>query len=702
MATATTHPDLDEADAIEAAAQWGDAVDPRGWKFSADSASTGYGSVWLWNETDAREEGRNRPAIEDETDLRTMQALARWICEANPYGVGAISNLTNFVVGSGFSYKVGTKKKRSCPDGLIPAVQDVIDECLDAHDWIGDFERELFRRSHRDGEYILRITPTRDGRCKLRAIEPEYLVRPTDVRFAEEWAERRCPALRGAGPFSWTFGIQTPADDVVEVLGYNVEWSPGRSDFEWYPASQIEHVKCNVDRTIKRGMSDFFPTQKWFDKVLGLLGGTIGGATVQSKIALITQYEAGASSSGVQSLTQSQSDGTIRRPNANGGVKTVETRRFEDGTILHAPAGRTYTAGPLGGGQNDIYVQVLQAGLRAIAARWSMPEHVISADASNNNYASILEAGSPFRKAIDAAQAFHIARHQRLFWKVLLVAFNAGRFDRFGLTWREFQYVVELQITAPSPETRDRTQETARRATLHQAGILSLKTWAAQEGEDYEQEVASGARPAIALPGAATADAAAQIAGVAGEAATTVQDTALNGAQIDSLLSIVSQVSLGQIPLAAARPILMSAFPLMASAKIDAILAPLAGFRPATLPDGSPNPAAAPAAPQSAEQQDAGAGAFRDLSRLQFKRNIASLDDIRRKMVDGLMTEAVARVALASLGFSPAQVDKIVADAADGAIDDPAPEPANAAESAPISRQEIVDALARQVWEAYP
>ena len=42
--------------------------------------------------------------------------------------------------------------------------------------------------------------------------------------------------------------------------------------------------------------------------------------------------------------------------------------------------------------------------LRNFAVRWGLPEHMVTGSAENNNYASILEAGSPFHKACEAAQ----------------------------------------------------------------------------------------------------------------------------------------------------------------------------------------------------------------------------------------------------------------------------------------------------------
>lgn len=480
--------------AAESMAGWAgmDIVDPREWRTDAWGQPLGYGAY----ETDARKDGANKPFIETEADLRIMQATSRLLVDSNPYAEAALENLTNYVIGTGLTYTAATKKKRTVPDRLIEAVQDVIDEIVDVNEWAGDLEREAFQRTRRDGEALVRLHPGPGGIARFRMIEPEYLRAPIDPRAVEEFASRRypmsCPEWQA---WCWSWGIQTPDGDVVDARGYHVDWQPGTGDFEYIPASECEHLKINVDRNIKRGVSDFFQTGDWLGKATALLGGVVSGATVQSKIAMITTYEAGVSGTGVNSGIQAVSDGSIRRANASGATRQIETRKFENGTILHAPQGRRYDLGALGQSQGPVYIEVLQAALRAIACRWSMPEYMISADASNNNFASILESGSPFRKAVEAAQFFYKSRFKRLFWKALLFAFNAGRFNRFGLTWSEFQRVVEIQIEAPIAEVQNRTEETNRRAILKSNGLLSLKTWAGQESLDFEQEQANGAKP---------------------------------------------------------------------------------------------------------------------------------------------------------------------------------------------------------------
>jgi HK97 family phage portal protein len=109
-------------------------------------------------------------------------------------------------------------------------------------------------------------------------------------------------------------------------------------------------------------------------------------------------------------------------------------------------------------------------------------------------------------------------------------------------------------------------------------------------GEDLNVDLEgdSGDVPAAPAPAEAVAS---------GDA--SVQDTAMNGAQIESLLGVVEQVGTGAIPAASAKAILGAAFPMLTPESIDAMLDPLASVKPAAAPaaststNGNGNPEAA-------------------------------------------------------------------------------------------------------------
>lgn len=68
-----------------------------------------------------------------------------------------------------------------------------------------------------------------------------------------------------------------------------------------------------------------------------------------------------------------------------------------------------------------------------------------------------------------------------------------------------------------------------------------------------------------------------------------VADTALNGAQVTSLVEILANVSSGALPIESAKPLILAAFPSFDDARVESMLAPLRNRAPAT-PATEPNP----------------------------------------------------------------------------------------------------------------
>ncbi len=149
----------------------------------------------------------------------------------------------------------------------------------------------------------------------------------------------------------------------------------------------------------------------------------------------------------------------------------------------------------MGSERNPNFVLVGQYVLRGIAVRWNMPEYLISADASNANYASALVAESPFVKARESDQQFYKRHFRSLLWKVVRLAWEAGRFSRMGTSWDTLRSQIEIKIDAPAVATRDSLKLAQTQEVQIGLGILSRRTAAAQAGFDYDAEVAQGAVP---------------------------------------------------------------------------------------------------------------------------------------------------------------------------------------------------------------
>jgi len=168
--------------------------------------------------------------------------------------------------------------------------------------------------------------------------------------------------------------------------------------------------------------------------------------------------------------------------------------------------------------------------------------------------------------------------------------------NRILVHWTAWNYgpkaaVPRVQYDCKPP--KDSAAEATVIATLGNAGWdLDPEQVEASTGYKVTRlpTAPQGAQP---LPGAA-----------AGVVTEQVQATALNGAQIASLVDILRGAAAGEIPPASVLPILQAAFPALSAQTVSAIVSSLRGFVPASpapapgaAPDRLALEAAAPAAP---------------------------------------------------------------------------------------------------------
>lgn len=446
-----------------------------------------------------RAQGRDRPFVITEVDLGFIRGVARIVCEINCPAKGAIRNLVNYTVGGkGLQYAIASKSQepeRKPPDGLIPAVQEVIDEFLERVKWCGALgkEGELVRRWFRDGEYFLQSHCDRVGRTDVRFVEPEQI---TEMG-AHNWTPQMLAEYGidiGEADIDTTFGILTPKHDVNVRWAYNA-WFDDLGESDLLPADSLQHFKLS-DTNIKRGISDFYGAVKWLQRSDNLLTKTAGGAAIQAAIAGIRKHASGVTQSDVSAFRASKTDYTTTAYMPNGGSRTFNNYSYPDGTILDIPFGLDWDQPPQGADRGPAFVEVAQAMLRWIACQWSMPEFMISGDASNNNYSSSLVSEAPFVKNVQGLQFGFGSMWHDLLWRVIYNAARYGRFDRFGDegSYYALKRLLKLHVTYPTIETRDRNLETTRLKTLCDDGIISPKKRAAEEGYDYAEEQAQGAK----------------------------------------------------------------------------------------------------------------------------------------------------------------------------------------------------------------
>lgn len=539
---------------------WGDLIDPYDYARGEPDYRS---SLMPFVGAGSRDQGRNLPIVQTEQDISRMRAVGRFIADSTPTGKCVLLNLKNFILGKGIGCQVVKAKNQDTEPSILAAVQCVVDQFIDDNDWEGDLDRELFGRDVRDGEWLLALFHVGGGRVAARVIEPDQLTEPTNAREIED--HYSIP-----GPCDWTFGVCTDAGDVQQVHGYYVRWNASGSDWDYLPASQVEHSKRNVDRNVKRGISDFYAVQQHLEDAEKLLRNTRKGAAIQAAIAFIREHVQGTTQSQVEGLRNSLATRTVQRTNDNGSTSNRYITRYEPGTVLDVPNGQQYKPSPLAGDAAPEFIAIHQAVLRSAGSNWCMPEYMVTGDASNAAYASTMVAESPFVKNCESEQSRWCKKFRRVLWKALKIAADAGRFDSLGVTFDELESLVELKIEPPRVAVRDANKETEQREKLAAAKVLSRQTWAAQENLDYDEEQANieadgqDVPTATVPPEPGTGDPAPAINPTAPATPPTADANAglqteltLNGAQVTSALELLGQVRLGSIASTAALELLV-------------------------------------------------------------------------------------------------------------------------------------------------
>jgi capsid protein len=427
-------------------ALWDDFVDPR--EAYADSID----GWWLPVGTGGGDGSHRRNEPFSEQMLADLRAQSRRLAATNEFAINGLENRISYIVGPGHSYRATVCKGTDASCDVAMQVQRAIEQFIVENKWHLR-QQEIVRRVDRDGEAFLRFFVDRDGMTRVRFIEPEQITTPSSL----------------ASDASSSFGIQTEADDVETTLAYHV-------DGELVDAAEIQHRRANVDFNVKRGLPLYTPVRKNLRRAERLLRNMSIVSEIQSAIALIRKHR-GASRSGIEQFVAADADATAT--SANG--RTRHFSQYGPGTILDAPAGMEYDF-PARGLDASNFVAVLQAELRAIAARLVMPEFMFTSDASNANFASTMMAEGPAIRMFERLQATLVEQDRAVMWRVVSNAIAAG------ILPADVREVIEIQIIPPTLEVRDPLKQAQVDRIAFKHGILSRQTWSQHLGLDYEQE----------------------------------------------------------------------------------------------------------------------------------------------------------------------------------------------------------------------
>lgn len=393
--------------------------------------------------------------VNTEPWLEEIRKHTRDLAERNEFAICGHENRINYIVGEGHKYTAMAKPEiKKVADETIQAVQAVLDAFVKEAKW-GKRQQEIVRRKDRDGEAFLRFfVDSETKELRLRFVEPGQVSTPShDTR------ERA------------NMGILTAERDVETVEGYYV-------DGALVAPEEIQHRKANVDSTVKRGLPMFYPVEKNLRRVEKLLRNMSTVAGIQAAIAMIRRHSgAGADETTTTAWVQGHADVSV----SNATLPTTFHERFAPGTILDAATNTEYDF-PVAGIDAGRLVIVIQAELRAVACRLTMPEFMLTADASNANYSSTMVAEGPAVKAFTRLQATMVEEDREVFDRVLDLAVEAG------MITQDQRDQVEVDVTTPTVVTRERLAETQADQILVSGKAMSVPTWQLRNELDPDHE----------------------------------------------------------------------------------------------------------------------------------------------------------------------------------------------------------------------
>ena len=391
-----------------------------------------------------------------EDELFEAQAECRQLAFANEFAINGHENRISYIVGFGHQYSVTQKADGAAGDDLIAETKAWLDELLRENRW-PEKQQETVRRRDRDGECFIRMFHDRAGMTRWRFIEPEQVKRPSEIEATE----------------ANTFGVVTDADDAETREGYYV-------DGEWIAAQEIQHRRANADSNRKRGVPLFYPVRKNLRRAEKLLRnmGTVAG--IQAAVAWFEKIT-GAAQSTVQSYVASGADASVTNQTTG---KTNYFTQYPPGSIIRKP-GNTELEFPSSQVNPANFVPVLQAELRAVAARLCMPEWMLTSSADMANYASTMVGEGPAVRMFERAQGQQIADDLELIRLALAHAVTAGRLPAQALA------DVEIQVEPPTLAVRDVLKEVQADLLLLGQRIMSPQTVSGRNSLDYEQEQAN-------------------------------------------------------------------------------------------------------------------------------------------------------------------------------------------------------------------
>ncbi len=377
-------------------------------------------------------------------ELESLRNNAQRLYKNNPHAHSIIENLVAFVIGNGARLVITSDN-----EGMQDRVYEWWNRYSESINWV-NIQKEIVRRCLRDGEtFLFYPEDYPDFVNPLVFIEPE-LIDSQDEQFR--------------------YGIGISDRYAGLVLGYRIRIK-GTGEEIHIPAHMMQHIKINVDSNVKRGETTLLPVMKDLESLATFREHRVTQNIFRSAVILLQKLVGGEKSIKEQLVKEKEDSGKRLKAWNAGTIITVD-----------AESDVQFINPNLGSDQAEIDYRML---ILAIAAGLGLPEFVFSADAKNNNLASIKQATLTLIKQIEHYQSIFNNEFVAIFRRMI----NSPDPLRTLQPLMTTDQAMRVHFNFPVFDIRDQKTEVEVLLQLSEAGIVAKQEIAGRLGFDYNEQV---------------------------------------------------------------------------------------------------------------------------------------------------------------------------------------------------------------------
>lgn len=434
-----------------------------------------------------RQDGRYLPVYDTESDLRILRAMTRMMAETVPAAKTILERLCDYTVATGYDYQI-TPSDGEKKNALSQRAVRIWEQFAKDNAWLATGEREAFQISHEEGEWLA-WPEASGGGIELCDATTDEITEPSRVRDLELWLSEEHGFVDHRA--TWAFGVHRRPGS-RRIHGFHIVRDSVGADWDYVRGDRSVWIKRYTPSRANRGVSAFYLPHQYLQRSDKVYRNTAEGAAIQAAIAYIVEHAAGITGRQVENLTASNAivSGLARSytQTRSGASVPDSVSGIAPGSVPHVNNGQKVHAGPLGSVNSDIYLNVMQAGLRMCGALWAMPEGMITGDWSNGTYSSTEIAEGPYMKGREADQVLTGEAFEKLVWAVLRVAYQMGMFRGVAGDWEQVEHGLNVKAEGAAVHSRNLYEEAQRMEIERRNEVISLRSWRVRAGYDADEE----------------------------------------------------------------------------------------------------------------------------------------------------------------------------------------------------------------------